>query len=188
MAVRLLRAGARWIHGGLLQCCRQRGFRPPASSCKMHRYDSSTYTPLWLACSSQRDVCVHDHAAVHVDHRGAQLSCNGLTTRACVLLGLREAGAALQKVNARVRHFGTVFTFLVSSSEHMCGELCVLSFVRTAVVRAQHCATCIFSRKSTFFRGGGRQRKRCAAQSATRGLLAGARRAARSPISLRCPT
>ena len=51
--------------------------------------------------------------AVHVDHRGAQLSCNGLTTRACVLLGLREAGAALQKVNARVRHFGTVFTFLV---------------------------------------------------------------------------
>ena len=51
--------------------------------------------------------------AVHVDHRGAQLSCNGLTTRNCILLGLREAGAALQKVDSRVRHFGTVVNFLV---------------------------------------------------------------------------
>ena len=60
--------------------------------------------------------------AVHVDHRGAQLSCNGLTTRNCILLGLREAGAALQKVDSRVRHFGTVVNFLVEAEHPVCGE------------------------------------------------------------------
>ena len=71
-----------WIHGGLLQCCRQRGFRRHTCVLMSNapiRHPQRTRHYGWLAARSVMFVCMTT-TAVRVDHRGAQLSCNGLAT------------------------------------------------------------------------------------------------------------
>ena len=77
-----------WIHGGLLQCCRQRGFRRHLRP-RVKRTDTipqRTRHYGWIAARSVMFVCMTT-TAVHVDHRGAQLSCNGFASLhfACTL-------------------------------------------------------------------------------------------------------
>ena len=76
--------------------------------------------------------------AIRISCRGAQFSFNILPHVFGFLLPLRETGAALERAEFRVRHFGTVVTFVVGKRTD--SELCDVLACASASAKCVVCA------------------------------------------------